>query len=80
MKRITLSLSEELAAALAQEARRRRVSMSRINREALELKLGGVVGERCDLPFVALGRSGHRNTARDMEEIMEREWTIDRDR
>ena len=30
---------------------------------------------RRKLPFTALGRSGHRNTARDFEEILAQEWS-----
>lgn len=36
--------------------------------------LGLVPGETRELSFVALGRSGHRTTARDMEQLLEHEW------
>ena len=73
MKRTTVTLPDELASALAREARRRNVSVSELTREALarHLELDG--GPR-QLPFAALGRSGHRNTARDMEELLAQEW------
>lgn len=40
MKRTTISLPEDLAAALEREARRRRVPVSQVAREAIETKLG----------------------------------------
>ena len=79
MKRTTISLPDELAAALEREARRRRVPVSQVAREALEAHLGRGAGGR-DLSFKAIGRSGHRTTARDIEEILADEWAIDRDR
>jgi hypothetical protein len=80
MKRTTISLPEALAAALNREARRRRVPVSQIAREAIEARLGGQTGTRRKLPFAALGHSGHRTTAQDAEEILRREWAPDRDR
>jgi predicted transcriptional regulator len=80
MKRTTISLPDDLAAALKREASRRRVPASQVAREALEARLGRTVSGRRELPFAALGRSGHRSTARDLEEILETEWARDRDR
>jgi predicted transcriptional regulator len=80
MKRTTISLPEPLAAALSREARRRRVPVSQIAREAIEARLGRQTGTRRKVPFAALGRSGHRHTARDFDKILEAEWAIDRDR
>lgn len=80
MKRTTISLPDELAAALEREARRRRLPVSQIAREALEARLGRGAAFRRQLPFAALGRSGHRSTARDIEEILGTEWARDRDR
>jgi predicted transcriptional regulator len=74
MKRTTISLPDDLASALAREARRRNRSASEITREALARHLGLAAGEPRDLPFAALGRSGHANTAREMEELLAREW------
>ncbi|MDQ7857691.1 MAG: CopG family transcriptional regulator [Armatimonadota bacterium] len=79
MRRITISLPDSLAEALNREARRRRVSVSQIAREAIEERLGRTGGRR-ELPFAALGRSGHRSTARDIEEILQAEWDRDRGR
>ena len=77
MRRTTISLPDDLADALARESRRSRVSVSQIAREAIEARLG-----RRPLPFIGIGRSGNRTTARDSEEILAREWEahIDRDR
>ncbi|HXH24921.1 MAG TPA: CopG family transcriptional regulator [Vicinamibacterales bacterium] len=79
MRRTTISLPEELADALEREARRRHVPVSRVVREAIEARLGAHADRR-KLSFVGIGRSGHRTTARDMEEIMTSEWTLDRGR
>ncbi len=80
MRRTTISLPDEVAAALEREAARRRVPVSRLAREAIEAKLGRGEGVRRTIPFAALGRSGYHSTARDIEEILETEWTRDRDR
>lgn len=80
MTRITISLPDELATAVSREASRRRTSVSRVAREAIEDRLGHSATVRRELPFVALGRSGHRTTARDIEAILAVEWGDDRDR
>lgn len=80
MKRTTISLPDDLAAALEREALRRRVPISRVAREAIEARLGRTTTGRRELPFASLGRSGRRSTARDLEEILEAEWAGDRDR
>lgn len=74
MKRITIALPDDLAAAMAREARRRHRSVSEITRDALARHLGLRAEEPRELSFVALGRSGHQNTARDMEQLIAREW------
>lgn len=75
MRRTTISLPDELADALEREARRRSLPASAIARAALSDYLGiGRAGEQRELPFAAVGRSGQRTTARDMEELLEREW------
>ena len=73
MKRTTISLPDELAAAVEREARRRRIPVSQLAREAFEERLGRRAGRR-EIPFAALGRSGHRTTARDAEKILAEEW------
>ena len=74
MKRTTVSLPDDLARALVREAQRRNQSASEITRVALARHLGLVPGEPRDLPFAAVGRSGHRSTAREMEELIAKEW------
>jgi hypothetical protein len=77
MKRTTLSLSDDLAQALAREAHRRSVSASQVARDALAQHLGFTMSGSRKLPFAALGRSGYRTTARDMEELLVAEWDDD---
>ena len=78
MRRTTISLPDELADALEREARRRSLPASAIARDALSDYLGiGRAGEQRELPFAAVGRSGQNSTARDMEELLEREWNRD---
>lgn len=73
MKRITISLPDNLAADLAREGQRRNMPMSEIARDAIALHLMHLGAERIVdgkrmLPFAALGRSkGDGNFARDME-------------
>lgn len=80
MKRTTIALSDELARLLEREVRRRGASMSEVVREALSVYLVAGGGKKRKVPFAALGDSGHTNTARDMEEILEDEWGPDRGR
>lgn len=80
MTRTTISLPENLAAALSREARRRGVSVSQVAREAIEHRLGVASGGKRKLPFVGIARGVDRTTARDAEEILAREWGVDRDR
>jgi hypothetical protein len=80
MKRTTISLPDDLAAALEREARRRGVPVSQVAREAIEARLGRSEKGPRKLPFESLGRSGYRTTSRDIDEILAAEWTRDRDR
>lgn len=78
MRRTTISLPDELAAALDREARRRSMPVSAIARDALTAYLGiGGPGDQRTLPFAALGHSGHTDTAREMEALLEQEWAPD---
>jgi predicted transcriptional regulator len=78
MRRTTISLPDELADALEREARRRSMPASAIARDALTAYLGiGGPGDQRELPFAALGRSGHSDTAREMETLLKHEWTVD---
>jgi predicted transcriptional regulator len=74
MKRTTISLPDDLAAAMDREARRRRVPVSQVAREALEDRYDVRRAGTRELPFAALGRSGTRTTARDAEDILAAEW------
>ena len=75
MKRTTISLPDDLAAALERETRRRATPASAIVRDALADYLGLADSDTPrPLPFASLGRSGHRNTAREMEELLKAEW------
>lgn len=74
MKRTSISLPDDLASALAREARRRDRSVSEIARDALARHLGLAPRQPRELPFAALGRSGQRNTAREMEALLAQEW------
>jgi metal-responsive CopG/Arc/MetJ family transcriptional regulator len=72
MKRTTVSLPDELAQDVEREAQRRRVSVSQVTREALSQHFHTSRTKR--LPFVGIGHSGKRDTARRAEEILAREW------
>lgn len=74
MRRTTITLTDELATALAREARRRNRSASEIARDALARYLGLVADDPRELPFASLGSSGHRTTGRDMETLLDAEW------
>lgn len=74
MKRTTVSLPDDLADALAREARRHNLSASEITRTALARHLGLAADQDRDLRFVALGRSGHHTTGREMEQLLPHEW------
>lgn len=74
MKRTTVSLPDDLEQALGREARRRHVSASEVTRTALAQHLGLAQDEPRKLAFADLGHSGHRTTARDMEQLLEQEW------
>ena len=80
MKRTTITLSDDLAQVLERERRRRATSASALVREALAEYLVVSPARPRKIPFAALGRSGHRHTARDMDHILAREWSIARHR
>jgi metal-responsive CopG/Arc/MetJ family transcriptional regulator len=74
VQRIVISLPDELARQLAHEAQRRRVSVSEVACAALREHLGIHPSEPKTLGLVGIGRSGRRDTARDAEDILAREW------
>jgi predicted transcriptional regulator len=58
MKRTTISLPDDLAAALEREAARRRTSVSQVAREALEAKLGWDGDQARPLDFIGMVNGG----------------------
>jgi hypothetical protein len=54
MKRTTISLPDELASALGREARRRRVPVSQVAREAIEARLGWDERGPGEIPFIGI--------------------------
>lgn len=74
MKRITVSLPESLAGVVVREAERTGRSVSELVRTVLSKGLGLGGDEVRRVPFATLGRSGHQDTARRAEEILEQEW------
>ena len=73
MKRTTISMPDDLALAVEREARRRATSVSVVAREALAAHLG-MAGTAKPIPFANLGRSGTRQTARRLDELIAEEW------
>jgi plasmid stability protein len=74
MQRTTLSLPDDVADALRREARRRHTSASAVARDAIAAHLRLLPAQARPVPFAAVGRSGQRNVARDMEQLLAREW------
>ncbi len=74
MHRTTISMPDDVSSGLEREARRRRIPVSQVAREAIEAHLGRTGGERRKIRFAALGRSGHRDTAQTLDEILAKEW------
>jgi predicted transcriptional regulator len=72
MKRTTVKLPDDVDARLRHEASRRGTTIAEITREAIEAHLGGG-GSRRRLIAAKAGRSGRRDTARRIEEIIRRE-------
>jgi len=73
MRRTTVLLEDDLADQLDYERRRLNRSTAAIVREALAEYLAGGKTSAKRLPFVGLGRSGKRDTARTADAILARE-------
>jgi len=71
MKRTTVKLPDDLDARLRHEAARRRSTVAEVTRQAIEIHLGS--GVRRKLMAAKAGRSGTRDTARRIEEIIRQE-------
>lgn len=71
MKRITVSLPEDLAARVEREARREHTSVSEVVRQSLTARLDPPPksGKRA-VPFAAMFDSGHTDTAERHDEIL----------
>ena len=71
MKRTTVKLPNDLDEKLRHEAARRGSTISDVTREAIEAHVGA--GPRRRLIAAKAGRSGQRDTARRIEEIIRQE-------
>ena len=71
MRRTTVTLPDDLDAKLRHEATRRGSTIADVTREAIEAHVGG--GARRNLIAAKAGRSGRRDTARHIEEIIRQE-------
>jgi len=76
MRRTTVKLPNDLDAKLRHEAERRGSTIADVTREAIEAHVGGVVRRR--LIAAKAGRSGRRDTARRIEEIIRQETSRSR--
>lgn len=82
MRRTTISLPDDLADALEREARRRRVPVSQVAREAIEARLGLSDEGPRDLPFIGVAESRDSEwSAATSEAYLARFWAdaIERD-
>jgi len=78
MRRTTILLDDDLADQLEYERRRRNASTAAIVREALAEYLAGGKPRKKRLGFIGLGRTtGRTNTARNVDDILAREWTYE---
>jgi len=77
MKHVDISLPDYLAKELSAEAERRCCSVSEVLQAALTEHLGLDRGGSRTHWFGDAAHSGHRATARDMEELLEHEWDDD---
>jgi len=71
MKRITISLPDDLAARVEREARRNRTSVSDVVRRSLAERLIPVTeGGKRHIPFAGLFSSGYTDTSERVDEIL----------
>ena len=75
-RRTTITLPERIDDEVRRDARRRRVSVSQVIREALA-KVYGEPGEEVDVPFIGIGDSGRDWDAADFDKELERTWADD---
>lgn len=74
MKRITVVITEDLAALLDAERRRRDCSVAEVIREAVSVYFGIVDRQSWRPRIAALGRSGYHDTASQAEETLAEHW------
>ncbi len=72
LKRTTIKISDALDARLRHEAKRRKVTIAEISREALEVYLAGLRGRRT-LAAAGAGRSDRADISGWIEEILSAE-------
>jgi Arc/MetJ-type ribon-helix-helix transcriptional regulator len=72
-RRTTITLTERIDEEVRKDARRRRLSVSEVIREALN-KFYGEPGEEVDVPFIGIGDSGRDWSAVDFDRELERTW------
>ena len=71
MKRITVSLPDDLAARVEREAHRNRTSVSEVVRQSLVTRLGRVTeGGKRHIPFAGLFASGYSDTSERVDELL----------
>jgi predicted transcriptional regulator len=81
MRRTTISLPDDVATALQREARRRRVPVSQVAREAIEARLGLSEEGPRNLPFIGVAESRDSEwSAATSEEYLARFWADDIER
>lgn len=81
MKRTTISLPDDVAAALEREARRRRAPVSQVAREAIEARLG--LSDEAPREISFIGAAESRDPAwpaANVDEYIERHWADDIER
>lgn len=82
MKRTTISLSDDLAELVDDEARRRRTSVSALVRDLISEGLVGTIDRPREIPWAGIVDDPQAPPARDADAVLAREWpgAIDRDR
>lgn len=78
MRRTTISLPDDLADALEREARRLRLPVSRVAREAIEAYLGLAPGRDRELSFIGIADHVEPETrAADLDSFLDDRWADD---
>lgn len=80
MRRITISLPDELADILSDEARRCRRSVSEVAREALIARLGMDTSRPREIPFAGVGASKRGDLTERLDERLGEIWAEKRAR